>query len=90
MNQEERGPLVRMHRDGDFRMDKFTALTIDQLIQARAILEPIIVRTEDERDYIEAMALMQGVGIRALCLHGKIPVAQWQAAAFISIDLTSG
>lgn len=88
MSQEEQGLLVTWHRDELYTQENVTLMSTDHLFRTFPVMEPVLVRSQAELDYIQAMALMTGKTFRADLASN--PRTCMQAATFITIDLSSG
>lgn len=89
MSQEEQGLLVTWHRDEFYTQENVTLMSTDHLFRTFPVMEPVLVRTQAELDYIQAMALMTGKTFRADLVSNPCSVAAFRASTFITIDLTS-
>lgn len=86
MSQEKK--VMWSPRD-DFSPVNATLLTTDQFFSQYGLFQPVIVQTQDEKDYILSMGLMMGKDFRVYHQHERIGVPTYQAASFITIDLSS-
>lgn len=89
MSQEEQGLLVTWHRDEFYTQENVTLLGSNYLFHSLGVMEPVLVRTQTELDYINAMGLMNGKTYRADLVSNPCSVAAFRASTFITIDLTS-